>query len=181
MIVRDFEVAGIQMKGADKLIIRRITVGPSGQPMVMGTFASARFIGLWFMGVYRAYWTPDERDVLLKNNSISYADRPGQRFSLWDVFKTLFLTEQIYARSLGNVTATISARSPPPAPEDEYDRLFWEAEEIFSDPSKAALKDKFISLGDTAFRNRLRRPDGGTLYGINVHRRLARVHAENEG
>lgn len=52
LVVRDFEVAGIQFNGAKGLTIRRSTVGPSGKALVMGTMSSARFIGFWFAFIW---------------------------------------------------------------------------------------------------------------------------------
>lgn len=49
LVVRDFEVAGIQLNGAKNLTIRRTTVGPSGKSVTLGTMAAARTIGFWFM------------------------------------------------------------------------------------------------------------------------------------
>jgi hypothetical protein len=38
LLVKDFEVAGIQFNGAKDITIRRTTVGPSGKALVSGLF-----------------------------------------------------------------------------------------------------------------------------------------------
>jgi hypothetical protein len=48
----EFEVAGIQLNGAKDVIIRNVDVGPSGYSPVVGSHASARFIGFF----YAFYW-----------------------------------------------------------------------------------------------------------------------------
>ena len=60
------------MNGAKNITIRRTTVGPSGKTPLLANFSGARFIGLWFMFIWKKYWTADEKDVLLKQNLMTF-------------------------------------------------------------------------------------------------------------
>lgn len=73
LVVRDFEVAGIQLNGASDVVIRSTTVGPSGESLVTSTYASARLMGFWFSSLYKHSWTRDEQHHLLHKNTIQFA------------------------------------------------------------------------------------------------------------
>ena len=45
LVVKDFEVAGIQLNGAKNVTIRDCHVGPSATTPLLATFSSARLIG----------------------------------------------------------------------------------------------------------------------------------------
>lgn len=185
LVVKDFEVAGIQLNGPKSITIRRSTVGPSARSQVMATFASARFIGLWFYFVYQHLWSQKEVEVLLKNNYITFAENPDatsvpyapdynnytvdfayRTESLYNVFKRLFITENLFAREL---TKNELQQVPAPRPDgtsEDFSPILEEANQIYFDPSREAEKARYLRDGYIAFNNTRGRPDGGTLYGI---------------
>lgn len=110
--------------------------------------------------------------MLLKNNNITFADRPGQTFSTWDVFETLFKTESIYVYSLTREGL------PPPVlksgdllfdldPKDPFDKMFADIDDLFYNKSRAAEKESHMAKGRIAFNNTdaSKLPDGGAMYG----------------
>lgn len=147
-----------------------------------GTFSTARFIGFWFMFIWRQYWTPQEVQVLLVNNAIPFADRTDAVSAL-QVFRDLFIAEWIFEQQLGdslgiNPDRPIFRNFPPGDPkQDPILAVFYDAIDIFHNPSRSAEKQDYLDKARIAFQNSYPfLPDGGAMYGINLHRRRKGVH-----
>lgn len=186
IVARDFEVAGIQFNGAKDLIIRRTTVGPTGTTLVNGLFSSTRFIGFWFAFYYKEMWTSEEKQVLLKDNYITFADRPGQQINMFDLFKRLFLAEQLLVEELEGPHEELPEEPElPDAPEDPvFDALDAELDALLlATPNDEELwntKEELLAEARQIFLIKNGLSDGGTMYGINLHRRRKGVHRLGE-
>lgn len=183
IIARDFEVAGIQFNGAKDLIIRRCTVGPSGKSLVNGLFSSTRFIGFWVFFYYKELWTSEEKNILLKENYITFADRK-EPVRMLDVFERLFLAEQLLVEELQGPHEELPG--PPDAGEDPvFDAIEFKLEELMSATADGDLnnwneKQRILAEARQIFLNDNQLPDGGSMYGINLHRRRKGVHRVGE-
>ena len=181
LVVKDFEVAGIQLNGAKNVTIRDCFVGPSATAPILATFSSARLIGFYFMFFYRQFWTPDEVTVLLKNNNITFADRPHQPVSLWEVFKRLYIAETVYHTALTTfLSAKKSVLHDLTMITGEYGDIFREADDISVNPNRAAERAEWLQEAGRVFDNPNNLPDGSAIYGINLHRRRKGVHQLGE-
>lgn len=181
IVVRDFEVAGIQFNGAKDLIIRRSTVGPSGKILVNGLFSSTRFIGFWFAFYYKELWTSEEKRVLLKENYITFADRPGEKINMFDIFARLFLAEQLLVEELEGPHEHFPEPEEPHVPEDPvFDELERTLDALLlatpSDGELSNKKEELLAEARQIFLTKDGLSDGGTMYGINLHRRRKGVH-----
>ena len=182
LVVKDFEVAGIQLNGAKNVTIRDCFVGPSAAAPVMATFSSARLIGFFFMFFYRQFWTDDEVTMLLKNNNITFADRPNEPpVSLWEVFRRLYIAETVYHTAITSIPLRKqSVLHDLTMITGEYGEIFREAEDLSLNPNRAAERSTWLEEAGRVFDNPNNLPDGSAIYGINLHRRRKGVHQLGE-
>lgn len=115
--------------------------------------------------------------MLLTDNYIKFADR-ATPVSMFEVFKRLFIAEQVYNEVMQG--PHLDVPDPPEAlieqATDEIGRLLDEAKAIVEDPLRAAEKEAIMREANRVFGNPTLLPDGGALYGINLHRRRKGVH-----
>lgn len=92
------------MDGPKGLTIRRVQIGPGAKSLVTAHYTGARFIGLWFMFIWKYYWTSEEKNILLKKNLISYNYRVTNYQTaivpVWDVFKRLYISQYVFEQEL---------------------------------------------------------------------------------
>lgn len=109
--------------------------------------------------------------------------------SVWDRYKALFMSEYLYLKVLepgdddhkGALPGELFYNLDPTNP---FDSIILEAEDRWKNRSLPCsgpwCVDFLLNFADAAFNNTFLLPDGGALYGINLHRRRAGVHRLGE-
>jgi len=94
--VRDFEVAGVQLNGADNVAINTVEIGPSNDNVLF----KASWSNAVVMKRYLELFIPESLEHLgvshLLDEEVSFADRPDEVFTIQEVFESLIAFTDSY-------------------------------------------------------------------------------------
>ena len=154
MQIKDFEVAGIQCNGCNKVLIENCVVGPSSRRVrTLATFAHARFLSLYTKRLIPGGFARDGFAHLL-HGTISFADRPGREYTFHEIFDRCERAVMLYRRYVLKQQG------------DAFHRLAYS--NIAEDDNTAEDVDLLVEARGV-FDNLSRLPDGSVLYGILIN------------
>lgn len=144
--IKDFEVSGIHCNGCKEVDISDCTVGPSSQQVpALATFSNARFLQFFTKRLIPGgfHSEPQGEELLaLFDETITFADRPDQPFTLQQVFDKTDAAVELFRR-------------------------FYRNEDLSALPAE---DKELLEEAKNVFGNKQMLPDGSVLYGILMNR-----------